>query len=150
MPKIDAAALTADLIKCPSVTPEEGGALVLLQDLLSGAGFDCQRVDRGGISNLFARWGDKGHAKTFGFNGHTDVVPVGDEAAWTKPPFGAVVEDGIMFGRGATDMKSGVAAFASLSLLKHNQICTLVLTLAQSHCLTVLSICCVNYSSGRQ
>lgn len=116
MPKIDAAALTADLIKCPSVTPEEGGALVRLEALLSEAGFECQRVDRGGISNLFARWGAKGHAKTFGFNGHTDVVPVGDEAAWTKPPFGAVVEDGIMFGRGATDMKSGVAAFAAAAV----------------------------------
>lgn len=116
MPKIDAAALTADLIKCPSVTPEEGGALVLLEKLLSENGFDCQRVDRGGISNLFARWGEKGDAKTFGFNGHTDVVPVGDEAAWTKPPFGAEIEDGIMFGRGATDMKSGVAAFAAAAV----------------------------------
>lgn len=82
----DAVQLTADLIRCPSVTPAEGGALVLLQDLLSDAGFECIRVDRGGISNLFARWGGKGHARTFGFNGHTDVVPVGDEAAWTKPP----------------------------------------------------------------
>jgi len=116
MSKIDAAALTADLIKCPSVTPVEGGALVLLEQLLSEAGFACQRVDRGEVSNLFARWGDKGHAQTFGFNGHTDVVPVGDEAAWTKPPFGAVVEDGIMFGRGATDMKSGVAAFAAAAI----------------------------------
>jgi len=116
MSKIDAAQLTSDLIKCPSVTPEEGGALVLLEDLLSKAGFACTRVDRGGISNLFARWGDKGHAKTFGFNGHTDVVPVGDEAAWSKPPFGAVVEDGIMYGRGATDMKSGVAAFAAAAV----------------------------------
>lgn len=116
MPKIDPAALTADLIKCPSVTPVEGGALALLQALLSEAGFACTRVDRGGISNLFARWGDKGHARSFGFNGHTDVVPVGDEAAWSKPPFGAQIEDGIMYGRGATDMKSGVAAFAAAAI----------------------------------
>lgn len=116
MPKIDPADLTAALIRCPSVTPEEGGALVLLEDLLSGAGFTCTRVDRGGVSNLFARWGDKGHTRTFGFNGHTDVVPVGDEAAWTADPFGAEIRDGIMYGRGATDMKSGVAAFAAAAV----------------------------------
>ncbi|MEX0278587.1 MAG: succinyl-diaminopimelate desuccinylase [Ruegeria sp.] len=108
--------LTADLIRCPSVTPEEGGALVLLESVLSGAGFDCTRVDRGGISNLFARWGDKGHPRSFGFNGHTDVVPVGDKAAWTMPPFGAEVKDGVMYGRGTTDMKSGVAAFAAAAM----------------------------------
>ncbi|MBO9434818.1 succinyl-diaminopimelate desuccinylase [Ruegeria sp. R13_0] len=112
----DAVQLTADLIRCPSVTPVEGGALVLLENLLSDAGFDCTRVDRGGICNLFARWGAKGHARSFGFNGHTDVVPVGDEAAWTKPPFGAEVHDGVMFGRGTTDMKSGVAAFAAAAV----------------------------------
>ncbi|MDV4144740.1 succinyl-diaminopimelate desuccinylase [Shimia sp. FJ5] len=116
MPAIDPADLTAALIRCPSVTPEEGGALVLLEELLSGAGFACTRVDRGGVSNLFARWGDKGHARTFGFNGHTDVVPVGDEAAWTVDPFGAELRDGIMYGRGATDMKSGVAAFAAAAV----------------------------------
>ncbi|MES0862336.1 succinyl-diaminopimelate desuccinylase [Ruegeria sp. SCPT10] len=112
----DAVQLTADLIRCPSVTPDEGGALVLLQDILTEAGFECTRVDRGGISNLFARWGAKRHARTFGFNGHTDVVPVGDQAAWTKPPFGAEVHDGVMYGRGATDMKSGVAAFAAAAI----------------------------------
>ncbi|WP_170763483.1 succinyl-diaminopimelate desuccinylase [Ruegeria lacuscaerulensis] len=112
----DPVQLTADLIRCPSVTPEEGGALVLLEALLSSAGFDCTRVDRGGISNLFARWGEKGHARSFGFNGHTDVVPVGDEAAWTMPPFGAEIRDGIMYGRGTTDMKSGVAAFAAAAV----------------------------------
>ncbi len=112
----DPVELTADLIRCPSVTPEEGGALVLLQDVLEDAGFECTRVDRGGISNLFARWGRKGHATSFGFNGHTDVVPVGDEAAWTMAPFGAEVRDGVMYGRGTTDMKSGVAAFAAAAI----------------------------------
>lgn len=112
----DPARLTADLIRCRSVTPEEGGALVLLENLLSGAGFTCTRVDRGGVANLYARWGDKGHPRTFGFNGHTDVVPVGDEAAWTAPPFGAEERDGFLYGRGATDMKSGVAAFAAAAV----------------------------------
>ncbi|MEC7299135.1 MAG: succinyl-diaminopimelate desuccinylase [Pseudomonadota bacterium] len=113
---VDPVALTADLIRCPSVTPEEGGALVLLEDLLSGAGFTCTRVDRNGTSNLFARWGNRGANRSFGFNGHTDVVPVGDEAAWTVPPFGAVEKDGMLWGRGATDMKSGVAAFAAAAI----------------------------------
>ncbi len=112
----DPVALTADLVRCPSVTPEEGGALVLLAELLSKAGFACTRVDRNGVSNLFARWGDKGAAKTFGFNGHTDVVPLGDETAWTVPPFGAEQKDGFLWGRGATDMKSGVAAFVAAAV----------------------------------
>lgn len=120
MTQIDPAKLTADLIRCPSVTPVEGGALELLGAMLSEAGFDVKRADQAEVSNLVARWGAKSHAKTFGFNGHTDVVPVGDEAAWTVDPFGAEVRDGIMYGRGATDMKSGVAAFvaAAIDLVK--------------------------------
>lgn len=113
---IDPVNLTAELIRCASVTPVEGGALVLLERLLSGAGFDCTRVDRGGIANLYARWGKKGANRAFGFNGHTDVVPVGDVSAWTQDPFGAAVVDGWMYGRGATDMKSGVAAFAAAAV----------------------------------
>jgi succinyl-diaminopimelate desuccinylase len=113
---VDPVALTADLIRCNSVTPAEGGALVRLETLLAEAGFDCTRVDRGGICNLYARWGKRGANKSFGFNGHTDVVPVGDVAAWTYDPFGAEVVDGWMYGRGATDMKSGVAAFASAAV----------------------------------
>jgi succinyl-diaminopimelate desuccinylase len=113
---VDPVRLTADLIRCPSVTPEEGGALQLLDRVLTGAGFECTRVDRGGIANLFARWGAKGAARTFGFNGHTDVVPVGDAAAWSVPPFGAEDRDGQLWGRGATDMKSGVAAFVAAAV----------------------------------
>jgi succinyl-diaminopimelate desuccinylase len=113
---MDAVALTADLIRCPSVTPVEGGALVLLQDVLTKAGFTCTRVDRNGTPNLFARWGTKGANKSFGFNGHTDVVPVGDVAAWSHDPFGAAVVDGWMYGRGAVDMKSGVAAFVTAAV----------------------------------
>lgn len=113
---VDPVQLTADLIRCPSVTPIEGGALVTLEGLLSQAGFACTRVDRGGVANLFARWGNRGANRSFGFNGHTDVVPVGDAAAWTQDPFGAAIVDGWMYGRGATDMKSGVAAFAAAAV----------------------------------
>lgn len=116
MQPIDPVDLTARLVRCPSVTPEDAGALDILYDLLSDAGFDCAWADRGDIRNLFARWGTKGNMRCFGFNGHTDVVPVGDEAAWTMPPFGAEVKDGIMYGRGTTDMKSGVAAFAAAAV----------------------------------
>ena len=112
----DPVELTADLIRSPSVTPEEGGALVLLERRLAAAGFACTRVDRGTTANLFARWGAKGHARSFGFNGHTDVVPVGDAAAWTADPFGAEIRDGLLWGRGATDMKSGVAAFVAAAI----------------------------------
>ena len=113
---LDPVDLTARLIRCPSVTPVEGGAIALLATLLTEAGFACTRVDRGGIANLYARWGKQGANRSFGFNGHTDVVPVGDAAAWTHDPFGAEVEDGVMYGRGACDMKSGVAAFVAAAV----------------------------------
>lgn len=113
---VDPVRLTAQLIRCPSVTPAEGGALQVLERELSAAGFTCTRVDRGGIANLFARWGARGANRSFGFNGHTDVVPVGDATAWTQDPFGAAVVDGFMYGRGATDMKSGVAAFVAAAI----------------------------------
>lgn len=112
----DPVALTQALIRCPSVTPEEGGALDLLQGVLEEAGFACTRVPRGGIDNLFARWGEGRNGRTLGFNGHTDVVPVGDVAAWEHDPFGAEILDGVLYGRGACDMKSGVAAFAAAAV----------------------------------
>jgi succinyl-diaminopimelate desuccinylase len=112
----DPVALTEDLIRCPSVTPEEGGALGLLADRLGAAGFECTRVDRAGIANLHARWGARDAARRFGFNGHTDVVPVGNPDDWTDPPFAAVTRDGKIWGRGAVDMKSGVAAFAAAAI----------------------------------
>lgn len=108
--------LTAQLVRCASVTPNEGGALGVLNTALTAAGFTCHRVDRGAVSNLFARWGDKGGGQTFGFNGHIDVVPVGDVADWSVDPFGAEIRDGFLWGRGACDMKSGVAAFAAAAI----------------------------------
>ncbi len=110
----DPVALTAQLIRCPSVTPAEGGAIALLDALLSGAGFATTRVDRGGIANLFARWGDA--APVFGFNGHTDVVPPGESQAWKHGPFEGAIENGVIHGRGAADMKSGVAAFVAAAI----------------------------------
>ncbi len=105
----DAAMLTADLIRCHSVTPADGGAIELLDDLLAAAGFRTTRVDRGGIANLHARWGRTG--PVLGFNGHTDVVPPGDPKLWTLDPFEGAVMNGAIYGRGAADMKSAVAAF---------------------------------------
>ena len=116
MTPLDPVDLSARLIRCPSVTPEEGGALRLLEAELSAAGFACTRVDRNGIANLFARWGAKGANRAFGFNGHTDVVPVGDRAAWSRDPFGGEIVDGVLWGRGATDMKTGVAAFVAAAV----------------------------------
>ncbi|MBA95933.1 MAG: succinyl-diaminopimelate desuccinylase [Sulfitobacter sp.] len=116
MPDTDPVELTAQLVKCPSVTPADAGALDILHDLLGGAGFECAWADREGIRNLFARWGKKSNARSFGFNGHTDVVPVGNEQDWSMAPFGAEIKDGIMYGRGTTDMKSGVAAFAAAAV----------------------------------
>ncbi len=112
----DPVELAAELVRCRSVTPEEGGALRLLEARLAEAGFACQRVDRNGVCNLFARWGPKGAARSFGFNGHTDVVPTGDPAAWSVDPFGGEIRDGMLWGRGAADMKSGVAAFVAAAI----------------------------------
>ncbi|MEM9716028.1 MAG: succinyl-diaminopimelate desuccinylase [Pseudomonadota bacterium] len=108
--------LTADLVRCPSVTPNEGGAISLLETHLNAAGFACTRISRGGIENLFARWGAGANGRTFGYNGHTDVVPVGDATAWSHDPFGAVEEDGFIYGRGSVDMKSSVAAFTAAAI----------------------------------
>ena len=116
MAETDPVALTKRLVQCPSVTPQEGGALVLLEEILTGAGFACTRVDRGGVANLFARYGRKGANRTLGFNGHTDVVPVGDTGDWSVPPFGGEEKDGFLWGRGSTDMKSGVAAWVAAAV----------------------------------
>lgn len=116
MSNIDPVALTGDLIRCPSVTPEEAGAISLLEAQLSAAGFHCTRISRGGVENLYARWGTV--APVFAFAGHTDVVPVGDPANWASDPFSGHIADGRIWGRGACDMKSGVAAFVAASIEK--------------------------------
>ena len=105
--------LAARLIRCESVTPAEGGALSLLAKELGSLGFECKRLPFGEGSarteHLFAR---RGHgAPHFAFAGHTDVVPVGDASAWRHAPFSGALEDGKLFGRGAADMKGGIAAF---------------------------------------
>ena len=110
---VDPVVLSQHLIQCPSITPEDAGALDVVQTVLTQAGFNCTRVPREGIDNLFARWGAKGHAKTFGYNGHTDVVPTGPEGEWSHPPFSGAIADGRLWGRGACDMKTSVAAFAA-------------------------------------
>lgn len=103
-----------ELVRCPSVTPEEGGALDYLQTALTKLGFECQRLpfsEEGtpDVDNLFARIGNS--APHICFAGHTDVVPTGDEALWTHPPFGAEIHDAIMYGRGTVDMKGAVACW---------------------------------------
>ena len=108
--------ITADLIRCKSITPHDDGAIDLLKTILSNAGFSCSLVDRGGISNLFAIWGAERNGKTFGFSGHTDVVPVGDISLWSVDPFGGKIKDEKIWGRGACDMKSGVAAFVAAAI----------------------------------
>ncbi len=116
MPATDPAELTIRLIRCPSVTPDEGGALALLETVLAARGFTCTRIERGGVSNLFARWGDKTAKRRFGFNGHTDVVPPGNLEDWRFDPFSATIAEGRIWGRGACDMKSGVAAFVAAAV----------------------------------
>ncbi|MEO1550889.1 MAG: succinyl-diaminopimelate desuccinylase [Pseudomonadota bacterium] len=112
----DPVELTQALVRCPSVTPQEGGALGVLEARLSAAGFTCHRADRGEVSNLIALWGRMGNGPVFGFNGHTDVVPIGNRADWSVDPFGGEIKDGKLWGRGATDMKSGVAAFVAAAI----------------------------------
>jgi succinyl-diaminopimelate desuccinylase len=110
---IDAVNLTRELIRRPSVTPADAGAMDLVEQALSGLGFACRRMKFGEIENLYARYGKQ--SPNLCFAGHTDVVPVGDASAWTKGAFDAEVVDGVLIGRGAVDMKSAIAAFAAAS-----------------------------------
>ena len=112
----DPVALAAALVQCRSVTPADDGALEIVQSVLTQGGFECHRVPRGKVDNLFARWGEKGHPRTFGFNGHTDVVPPGAPEDWSEDPFSGTMRDGKLWGRGAADMKTGVAAFAAAAV----------------------------------
>ncbi|HEY9080630.1 succinyl-diaminopimelate desuccinylase [Magnetovibrio sp.] len=113
---IDPIELTQALIQCPSVTPVDEGALGVLESALTPLGFTCHRLPFAedgtpDVDNLYARFGDGG--PNLCFAGHTDVVPVGDADAWTHPPFGAEIHNGVLYGRGAVDMKAAIACFAS-------------------------------------
>ncbi|MDE2356920.1 MAG: succinyl-diaminopimelate desuccinylase [Alphaproteobacteria bacterium] len=108
---IDPVALAAALVRRPSVTPADAGALDTLQAALGPLGFACRRMPFGEIDNLYARWGVGGPHLCFA--GHTDVVPPGAESDWTAPPFAGEIRDGLLIGRGAADMKSAIAAFAA-------------------------------------
>jgi succinyl-diaminopimelate desuccinylase len=99
------------LVARASVTPQDAGAMDILQAALEPLGFHCRRMRFGDVENLYARWGSSG--PNLCYAGHTDVVPPGDEAAWTWPPFAAEVVDGVLHGRGSADMKSGIAAFSA-------------------------------------
>ena len=108
---IDAVELTRDLIRRPSVTPADAGAMDVVEEALAGLGFACRRMRFGEIENLYARYGTA--RPNLCFAGHTDVVPVGDVAAWSQGAFDAAIVDGVLIGRGAVDMKSAIAAFAA-------------------------------------
>jgi len=108
---IDAIDLTRELIRKPSVTPADAGAMDVVERTLAGLGFACRRMRFGEIENLYARYGTA--RPNLCFAGHTDVVPVGDVAAWSQDAFAAEVVDGVLIGRGAVDMKSAIAAFAA-------------------------------------
>src|SRR5262245_30486135 len=111
-PAVDPILLARDLLRCPSVTPAEGGALALLERVLRHAAFTVHPLTFAEpgttpIENLYARIGTAAPHLTFA--GHTDVVPTGDEATWSRPPFAGEVVDGVLYGRGAVDMKGGIA-----------------------------------------
>ena len=117
----DALSIARDLIRCPSVTPAEAGALGVLEQALNAAGFTCHRVTfsepgTADVDNLYARIGTEGQHITFA--GHTDVVPPGDENAWSVGAFSGEVKDGFLHGRGAVDMKGGIACSVA-AVLEH-------------------------------
>src|SRR5271156_827597 len=115
----DPIAIARDLLRCRSVTPEEGGALAYLQGVLAKAGFAAHRATfaepgTAPIENLYARMGTA--KPNLVFAGHTDVVPPGDEAAWRHPPFSGEIAGDMLYGRGAVDMKGGIACFVAAAL----------------------------------
>lgn len=115
-PEINAVELAANMIRCPSVTPVDAGALGILEASLQTLGFTCHRLPfsepgAADVENLFARFGTG--APAFCFAGHTDVVPVGNQDQWSSDPFSGEVRDGVLYGRGAADMKGAIACFVS-------------------------------------
>ncbi|MDM7984569.1 MAG: succinyl-diaminopimelate desuccinylase [Maricaulis sp.] len=122
MMTLNPVSLAQRLIQRPSITPVDAGALDVMQDALEQLGFSCRRYRFEDVDNLYARLGKA--EPCFMFAGHTDVVPPGDEAAWSKPPFDAETEDGVLWGRGAADMKGALAAMvaATSRYLADNQL----------------------------
>ena len=121
----DPAALARDLLRCPSVTPAEAGTLGLIEGLLKAAGFTVHRVTfaepgTAPVENLYARIGTA--SPHFAFAGHVDVVPPGEQAKWTHPPFAGEIADGTLYGRGAVDMKGAIAC-ALAAVLDHLAAC---------------------------
>src|ERR1700752_293361 len=117
----DALSITRDLVRCPSVTPADAGAIGVLEKLLTAAGFETHRIafseaGTADVENLYARIGSEAPHITFA--GHTDVVPPGDEAAWTCGAFSGEVKDGMLYGRGTVDMKGGIACSVA-AVLQH-------------------------------
>ena len=117
----DPVAIARDLLRCPSVTPAEGGALKFLETTLKAAGFTVHRMTfsepgADDVENFYARIGTA--SPHLMFAGHTDVVPPGDEKAWTHPPFSGEIDNGELYGRGAVDMKGGIAC-ALAAVLDH-------------------------------
>ncbi len=117
----DALSIARNLIRCPSVTPAEAGALGVLETILKAAGFEVHRVTfseagTADVENLYARIGKEAPHITFA--GHTDVVPPGDESAWSMGAFSGEVKDGYLYGRGAVDMKGGIACSVA-AVLQH-------------------------------
>jgi succinyl-diaminopimelate desuccinylase len=115
----DPVALARALISCPSVTPDEGGALTLIARVLGPEGFACHRMTMRedgtpDVENLYARAGSSG--PNLCFAGHTDVVPPGDAAAWRHPPFSGAIDNGVVYGRGAVDMKGAIACFMAAAV----------------------------------
>src|SRR5712671_6627933 len=115
----DPTALARDLLRCPSVTPAEAGALGLIEGVLKAAGFTVHRVTfaepgTAPVENLYARVGTA--SPHFAFAGHVDVVPPGEQAKWTHPPFAGEIADGTLYGRGAVDMKGAIASALAATL----------------------------------
>ncbi len=111
LPDTPTVSLACELIARPSVTPDDSGCLELIAARRAPLGFSCERIDVGGVSNQWARRGKERPIVCFA--GHTDVVPTGPLEAWHSPPFEPTVRDGLLYGRGAADMKSSLAAFVT-------------------------------------
>lgn len=129
---VDCLQLAQQLVQCESITPNDAGCLDIIQNILEPLGFQCHRLVFGDVDNLYARWGDA--VPNFCFAGHTDVVPIVDEPAWTYPPFQGKIYGDILHGRGVVDMKGAIAAYVSAltriipNFLKHKGSFSLLLT----------------------